>query len=450
MAGPIFITGATGFIGTQLVRRLLEQGHTIRALSRRGGDQDGPLTWVRGRLEARDTYAHALEGCEAVVHLGALTGKAKAADFKRSNVDGTRALIAAARTAGVRRFLFISTIATRYPELERYPYAKSKLEAEALVKESELDWTIMRPTIVLGPGSPILKSLAALAKLPVTPIFGSGQVEVQPIMVDDVTRSIAHWLFAPDQTYSAQEIDLGGAETLTFEHLMQRIRQAQGKRAGRVFGLPLKSTMWGLGMVDPALGAKLPVTAGQLYAFRYDSTAKPSAFMSELEPSLMPLSQALSRSFEDAVQIQSREALEKECKDLSRYLIGRAPSELVVRAYVQAHELGSLTQPEGADGYDRLLLNMGRRGGVLAKSADVHARFFANTGVLRRKLVLLLAILETDAEGRAAADSVSQEHLLSFIAKLGVSGVSSVALLALGLPVLLPARAVLRKEESKR
>ena len=445
-AGPVFITGASGFIGGHLLARALERGVQVRCLSRRKGHSEGRLTWVRGRLEARDTYEHALEGCEAVVHMGAQTGKARAADFKRSNVDGTRALLSACRAAKVQRILYVSTIATRYPEIQRYPYAQSKQQAEALVMESGLSWTIMRPTIVLGPGSPILSSLSGLAKLPVMPIFGRGQIQVQPIMVDDIALSLMRWLDDGAELAGAQ-IDLGGPEQLSFEAFMQRLRKAQGKRSGRVVGLPLKSTMWGLGLVDPALGPLLPVTAGQLYAFRYDSTAQPSKFLEEMQAGFMGLDEALSRSFEDAAQSQAREKLEAECVLLTRYLIDQDPSELVKRAYVRAHEVGSLERPKGDDGYDRALMALAMRGGAFTRASDVHARFFAHTGLLRRKLVLLLAILETDAQGRARADVPSPGGAPAAYVRLVASGLSSAGLLLAGLPVLLPARALLRRSK---
>ena len=111
----------------------------------------------------------------------------------------------------------MSTIAVRYPEKKAYPYARAKETAEQRVKESGLDYTILRPTIVFGPGSPIYDSLAGLAKAPVTPLFGNGRTKLQPILHDDVATAILAAL--DDDDARGATIDLGGPDRLTFPTL---------------------------------------------------------------------------------------------------------------------------------------------------------------------------------------------------------------------------------------
>lgn len=272
--GHLFVTGASGFIGKRLVTELATRERALKCLSRSSGRGDG---WIEGELLDPTTYASALEGADAVVHLAALTGKGTDADHHRATVEGTEALLGAAIAAKVRRFVFVSTIAVRYPEKKAYPYARAKETAEKRVKESGLDYTILRPTLVFGEGSPIQGSLAGLANKPFTPLFGNGRAQVQPILCEDVARAIADAL--EDDTTIGAEIDLGGPDRMSFDELMQKMREAAGKSPGPLVHLPVGITSAALSLVEPLLLPVLPVTAGQLYAFRYDSTAEPTPFL---------------------------------------------------------------------------------------------------------------------------------------------------------------------------
>jgi NADH dehydrogenase len=144
------------------------------------------------------------------------------------------------------------------------------------VRASALDWTIVRPAIVLGAGSPIAKSLASLARLPVTPIFGDGKVRIQPVHADDVASAL--WAWHVDRATIGQVIELGGPEQLSFEEFFRRLRLAVGKRRGPIVHLPLAITIWSLAQIEKVLPPILPMTAGQLYSFRHDSLATPSPF----------------------------------------------------------------------------------------------------------------------------------------------------------------------------
>ena len=299
-----FVTGASGFIGRRLLRSK-PQSWTVRALTRTAPETTSEATsdasalsaepqWVVGQLNDPATFASALPGADVVIHLAAHTGKGAPRQFEAVNRDATAALVEAAAEAGVRRFIFVSTIATQYPEHDRYPYGRTKKEAEAQLMASDLDWTIIRPTIVLGAGSPIFKSLGGLARLPMTPLFGNGQTKIQPVLADDVAQVL--WAAAEDSTTVRQAIDVGGPDVLTFDAFMSKLRQRSGRGEGPLVHLPAGMMSSMLGLAEPAFRPLMPVTAGQLYAFRYDSTATPSPFMERFLPKMATIDAQLEAS----------------------------------------------------------------------------------------------------------------------------------------------------------
>jgi NADH dehydrogenase len=294
----VFVTGASGYIGRALLARLESSpGRRLVCLSRRPQSADGAGTrWVQGDLCERGRWTAELAGARVVVHLAARTGKAPADEHERVNFQGTRNLLEACRAAGVPRFLFVSTIATTWPEKRRDPYSRSKERAEGLVRASACEWTVFRPTLVLGSGSPLWQELCRLARLRVTPLFGGGRATVQPVAVEDVVECLLAWL--REGGLARETIDIGGPEILSFRDLLSRVRRAlRGSDSGMIF-LPWRASQAVLGLLEPLMRERLPLTAGQLYLFRYDGTALPSDFMVRRRDRLQrldPLIQRLAR-----------------------------------------------------------------------------------------------------------------------------------------------------------
>lgn len=271
----VFLTGGSGFIGRRLIDALRGRGVSLVLLDRSGalaplGTQPG-IEVVAGDVLEPERYAVALSAADAVVHLAAATGKASAQEHMRTNAAGTEALLEQCRSRGVERFLFVSSIAAKFPDTRDYPYAQAKRRAEAAVRASGLRWVILRPTMVLGPGSPILTALEKLAGLPMLPIFGDGTTPVQPIHVDDLVAFITAVL--EEDRFERETLELGGARQLTIEELVQEIRQARRGARGRPVHLPLAAILPALRVAESVgLGGVLPVTVGQLSTFRFDGT----------------------------------------------------------------------------------------------------------------------------------------------------------------------------------
>ena len=157
------ITGGTGFVGSHLVDCALAAGHEVKALTRRDQPERERLEWIAGSLDDREALERLVDDVDAVIHVAGVISAADKAGFEKGNVAGTLAMLAAATAGGVRRFVHVSSLAAREPKLSLYGASKAK--AEELVFGSGLDWAIIRPPAVYGPGDKETLELFRMAKL---------------------------------------------------------------------------------------------------------------------------------------------------------------------------------------------------------------------------------------------------------------------------------------------
>jgi nucleoside-diphosphate-sugar epimerase len=228
----IALTGGTGFVGQRLIPYLIAQGQDVRALTRRAQPSSASLHWVQGDLQNAAALERLCADCDAVIHLaGVIKGRSRA-DFVRGNVEGTAAMLRAAHRSGVRRFLHISSLAARAPQLSHY--CSSKAEAEVLVKASGLDWTILRPPGVYGPGDRETLALFKAAKGPLMPI-PAGSQRVSWIYIEDLCAAIEVAL-TPQTISQMMEVD-DGAGGYSHRDFAQAVIAAVGGQA-RIVTLP--------------------------------------------------------------------------------------------------------------------------------------------------------------------------------------------------------------------
>lgn len=225
----IALTGATGFVGQRV---LALAGAPLRALTRRPQANQPNITWIQGNLADTAALVRLCEGATAILHIAGVVSAPTRAAFDVGNVAGTAAVLAAARAAGVRRFVHVSSLAAREPQLSMY--GASKAEAERLVMASDLDWVIVRPPGVYGPAD---AEMLDIYKLAARGLYIAPPGRISLIHVDDLARALLA-LADRGPSRTTLEIDDGAADGHTHPDFARMIGNAIGKRV-RVVPLPL-------------------------------------------------------------------------------------------------------------------------------------------------------------------------------------------------------------------
>lgn len=234
------ITGGTGFVGRHLIDQALAAGHRVRALTRRVQPARPGVTWVEGALDGADSLAQLVTGADVVIHVAGVVNAADRAGFAAGNIAGTAAILAATRGAGVRRFVHVSSLSAREPALSAYGW--SKAEAERLVEDCGLAWSIVRPTGVYGPGDTEMRDVFRAARWGIALLPPRGRVSL--IAVEDLARLLLVLATAaappPPALY---EVDDG--TVLTHAQLAAMIGTAVGR--ARVLAIHLPRGLMRLG-----------------------------------------------------------------------------------------------------------------------------------------------------------------------------------------------------------
>lgn len=233
MPQRVFVTGASGFVGSAVVAELASRGHSVVALSHRGEVKTaGDVKIVRADLFDSSALADAIamHGCDAVIHLVGIIMEQprKGRTFERVHVEGTRSVLEAARRADVRRYVHMSALGSRPNAISEYH--KTKFRAEELVRSSGLDWTIFQPSLIHGPGGEFLQMEAAWARKAKPPFlfmpyFGGGLAGergaglIQPVFVNEVARAFVDAMEKRDAI--GKVYPLGGADRLSWPQMHQ-------------------------------------------------------------------------------------------------------------------------------------------------------------------------------------------------------------------------------------
>ena len=259
----ILVTGGTGFVGPKVVHALRAQERDVRCLVRKPGRAGTLKAWgcevVQGDVTDAESMRRAAEGCEAVVHLVAIITGSRA-DFDRVMNGGTQNAVAAAKAAGVRRFVLMSALGVSEQTRTLVPYYEAKWAMEEAVRDSGIEHVVFRPSFVFGrDGGGLPLFVRQVRWSPVTPVLGSGERRLQPIWVEDVA---AHFAGAVDLPAAANRtFDLVGPDRVTWNELYDRIARTLGKRRGQVH-VPILLARTGAAVIERL--PRAPLTRDQL------------------------------------------------------------------------------------------------------------------------------------------------------------------------------------------
>ena len=249
----ILLTGATGTVGTALLRRLTAGGEAVRCLvrdPRRLGVERVRVQIALGDLADPASFRNALRGVDTVVHLAAAIRDQPRASIEELNAVATLRLLRAAERAGARRFIFFSAIGATLHSSARFFRAKAL--AERAVLESRLETTVLAPSIVYAPGDPWLTLLERFSYLPAVPLPGRGKALYQPLWADDAAACVGAILAEDGPTNGetgARRLELAGPETLSHEAVVRIALRSFG-RARPLVRVPLPLVRAGLRAVE--------------------------------------------------------------------------------------------------------------------------------------------------------------------------------------------------------
>ncbi|WP_448659976.1 NAD-dependent epimerase/dehydratase family protein [Sphingomonas sp. CJ99] len=223
----IALTGGTGFVGTRLIELATRNGHDVRALTRRDQPERPGVTWVPGALDRPDSLTALVSGAGAAIHVAGVVNAPDRAGFVLGNIDGTQAMVDAAKAAGVRRFVHVSSLSAREPNLSVYGW--SKAEGDKRVMASGLDWTIVRPPAIYGPGDHEMLEMFRLARRGLVPLPPPGRFST--IHVDDLARLLLALALEPvgiRAVYEADDETPGGWSHADFARALGRATGGRG------------------------------------------------------------------------------------------------------------------------------------------------------------------------------------------------------------------------------
>jgi uncharacterized protein YbjT (DUF2867 family) len=226
----ILVTGGTGFVGWNIVEAAVEAGHDVTSLSRGVANQRHayPVSSVAIDLVRPTGLEAALADVDVVIHAAGITREDAGQSFERAHVGATANLLEACKTAGVEKIIHISALGARTDS--PIPYLKTKWLSEDMIEGSGMAFTIFRPSLIFGEHDRLVSHLISLLRFsPVVPILGPGDAKVQPIWVGDVCTAVLRAL--DDSSCDGQIFQLGGPASMSFEEIVETVRQRTGARA---------------------------------------------------------------------------------------------------------------------------------------------------------------------------------------------------------------------------
>lgn len=294
----ILVTGGTGVIGEGVITELLTRGHSVRLLSRHADEDARQWNGVEpfnGDVSDASTISGAADGCDAVLHIAGIAAEhPPEITFQSVNVEGTLHMIEEAKRASVRRFVCISSLGA---DIGASDYHKSKRAAERLVEQSALEWTIVRPGNVYGPGDEVVSLILKMVRaLPAVPVIDNGEQQFQPIWHEDLANVLAATVERND--LNSQILDAAGPEITSMNDLLKRFAEITGRSPMRI---PVPMALMQLTTKLGSMAVDLPVDDNKLTMLQEENVSRGKSGVELLGIDTTPLDAGL-RKLADAMQ----------------------------------------------------------------------------------------------------------------------------------------------------
>jgi uncharacterized protein YbjT (DUF2867 family) len=274
----LLLTGATGLVGSALLRRLVAEGQPVRCLvrdPRRLGPQRVRVQIALGDLADPPSFRNAMRGVKTVVHLAASTRDQPHGSIEELAAIATWRMVEAAQRAGVERFVFFSALGASTHHRARLFRAKAL--AEQAVRESSMRTTVIAPSLVYAPGDRWLTLIERLSLLPVAPVSGRGRAVCQPIWAEDVAGCVVAALREGSATgnddSTHERYELAGPQTMTYNEVIDAVLcSLDRERPLLPVPTPMVSRM--LRLLERAMSTSVPITWDEAELLEANMVAK--------------------------------------------------------------------------------------------------------------------------------------------------------------------------------
>ncbi|MFA7186981.1 NAD-dependent epimerase/dehydratase family protein [Dehalococcoides mccartyi] len=292
MTNRVFVTGGSGFVGRHLLPRLAENGFKIRLLVMNETEANRVKTpgveFVYCTVNDLPVLMDSLKDVFAIIHLVAILRENKNATFAEVNIEGTKNILAAATENGVKRFIHMGILGASADP--RFTYLHSKYLAEEAVRHSGLGYSILKPSVMFGPGAGFINALIRSFKpYPfIAPVAGNGKTRLQPIWVEDVVSCLLKML---EGEKIHQSVQIGGPQIFTYDQVLSAVMQAMRIKKPRLHvpvGL-MRPLVW---LMERA-SSNPPITMPELKALSVDNITVEDAVKREFGFDPKPLSEGL-------------------------------------------------------------------------------------------------------------------------------------------------------------